>query len=224
MTMYCRDGHASTTNDYCSECGLEMIAASGAAPVAASAPVRRDATLQLCPKCKTDRDDPTVPFCGVCGYNFDTGAAGNVVHDAPVTVPAPTPARAPAPPPAKPVVVTRSAATAPHIDVEISFADVASAPKGTPVKKFSFYDDESLIGRKTSGAAQTVGLDGDDYVSRRHVLIVRHGTGYVARLFDNTNGGTVNGVEMTAGVEVPIKEGDVIAIGTHTLIKVTAIR
>lgn len=211
MTTYCRDGHASTTNDFCSECGLEMTAA----------PARRDATLQLCPKCKTDRDDPTSPFCGVCGYNFDTGAAGHILHDAPVTVPAPAP---PPPPPVKPVVVTRAAATTPHIDVEISFADVPTAPRGTPVKKFSFYDDESLIGRKTSGVAQTVGLDGDDYVSRRHVLIIRQRGGYVARLFDNTNGGTVNGVEMTAGVEVPIKEGDVIAIGTHTLIKVTAIR
>jgi hypothetical protein len=213
MTTYCRDGHASTTDDFCSECGLEMTAA----PAPASS--RRDATLQLCPKCKTDRDDPTSPFCGVCGFNFDTGAAGHVLHDAPVTVPAP----ASAPPPAKPVVVTRAAATTPHIDVEISFADVATAPKG-PVKKFSFYDDESLIGRKTSGVAQSVGLDGDDYVSRRHVLIIRQGSGYVCRLFDNTNGGTVNGAEMTAGVEVPIKEGDVIAIGTHTLIKVTTIR
>jgi pSer/pThr/pTyr-binding forkhead associated (FHA) protein len=99
------------------------------------------------------------------------------------------------------------------------------APKGVPPRKFSLYDEESLIGRRSSSMPQTVGLEGDDYVSRRHLLIILQPSGsYVARLFDNTNGGMFNGKEMTAGVEVPLAEGDKIAIGAFTIIKVNAIR
>jgi predicted component of type VI protein secretion system len=56
-------------------------------------------------------------------------------------------------------------------------------------------------------------------------LIIRQSAGsYVVRLFDNTNGGLLNGKEMTAGVEEPLAEGDTIAIGAFTIIKVNAIR
>jgi pSer/pThr/pTyr-binding forkhead associated (FHA) protein len=62
-------------------------------------------------------------------------------------------------------------------------------------------------------------------VSRRHVLIIRQPDNtYVVRLFDNTNGGTLNGVDLAVGVERPIKTGDVVRIGTYTLIKVIGIR
>jgi hypothetical protein len=56
-------------------------------------------------------------------------------------------------------------------------------------------------------------------------LIIRQADGsYVARLFDNTDGGTLNHKEMTAGVEAPLKEGDNIAIGAFTIVRVNAIR
>jgi hypothetical protein len=201
----CRDGHASTTSDYCSECGLEMIAGI--------ASTRLD-TRELCPKCKSDRDDPTSPYCGVCGYNFDTGAPGDHIEP-------PRSVVTPAPPPAEPI---RTVAPA-RIEIEVTVADDPAAPKNQPARKFALYDEENLIGRRTSGGAQTVGLDGDDYVSRRHVLIIRQSDGsYVARLFDNTNGATLNGVEMTPGVERPLVTGDTLRIGTFTLLKVTGIR
>jgi hypothetical protein len=171
-------------------------------------------TRELCPKCKSDRDDPTSPFCGVCGYNFDTGAPGDLIEPA-------RPVVTPAPPPAEPI---RTVAPA-RIEIEVTFADDPAAPKNQPARKFALYDDENLIGRRTSGGPQTVGLDGDDYVSRRHLLIIRQSDGsYVARLFDNTNGGTLNGVEMTPGVERVLVTGDTLRIGTFTLLKVTAIR
>ena len=82
-----------------------------------------------------------------------------------------------------------------------------------------------MVGRRSTGIAQTLGLDGDDYVSRRHVLFVRQTDGsYVVRLFDNTNGGTLNGTELAPGVEQPVKVGDRLTIGTYTVIRVTAIR
>jgi pSer/pThr/pTyr-binding forkhead associated (FHA) protein len=118
------------------------------------------------------------------------------------------------------------ASAAPHIEIEVTFDESnAEAPQGAPPRKFSLYDEESLIGRRSSSIPQTVGLEGDDGVSRRHLLIIRQADGsYVARLFDNTNGGTLNDTEMTAGVEAPLAEGDKIAIGAFTVIRVNAVR
>jgi len=200
--------------------------------IAGVASTRLD-TRELCPKCKSDRDDPTSPFCGVCGYNFDTGTPGDVIaspgfagarsnaEGVAESIEPQRPVVTPAPPPVAPI---RTVAPA-RIEIEVSFADDPGAPKNQPARKFSLYDEENLIGRRTSGGPQTVGLDGDDYVSRRHLLIIRQSGGsYVARLFDNTNGGTLNGVEMTPGVERVLTTGDTLRIGTFTLLKVTAIR
>jgi len=178
------------------------------------------ASRESCPKCKADRDDPSTPFCGVCGYNFVTRQGGDVV---PQTATAPQPVvktTEATPAPAQP------ACTASHIEIEVTFDESnVEAPKGIPPRKFSLYDEESLIGRRSSSIPHTVGLEGDDYVSRRHLLIILQPAGfYVARLFDNTNGGMLNGKEMTPGVEVPLVEGDKIAVGAFTIIKVNAIR
>ena len=224
MVFTCPDGHDSTARDFCSDCGLQMLAPlqddANQDLSADVAPNAQPASRESCPKCKTARDDPSTPFCGVCGYNFVTRQGGDVV---PQTVTAPQPAvqtTEVTPAPAQP------ASTASHIEIEVTFDESnVEAPKGIPPRKFSLYDEESLIGRRSSSMPQTVGLEGDDYVSRRHLLIIRQPTGsYVARLFDNTNGGMLNGKEMTAGVEVPLAEGDRIAVGAFTIIKVNAIR
>jgi hypothetical protein len=177
------------------------------------------ASRENCPICKTDRDEPQSAFCGVCGYNFVTGQGGAVVA-----------AAAPEPSPVKPIVSPPerviSASAAPHIEIEVTFDESKmEAPQGVPSRKFSLYDEESLIGRRSHSIPQTVGLEGDDGVSRRHLLIIRQADGsYVARLFDNTNGGTHNNKEMTAGVEAPLAEGDEIAIGAFTIVRVNTIR
>jgi hypothetical protein len=224
--MKCPGGHDSTDADFCSECGLELAPAPAAAgPAAAADPDRTPAPRQLCPACGTERDDPSTPFCGVCGYNFVTRAGGHVVAPAPPVVAA-TPPAAPAPvapPPRR--LPAGSVARAARLEVEVTFDETnPAAPRGQPARKFALYDDESLIGRRSSGVAQTVGLDGDDFLSRRHLLFLRQRDGYVVRLFDNTNGATHNGVELTAGVERPLAAGDRIAIGAFTVIRVTAIR
>jgi hypothetical protein len=209
----CRDGHASSTADFCSECGLEI----GAAPAAFAddpTPVPR----QLCPACSTDRDDPSSPFCGVCGFNFVTRTGGHVVAQAP-------PPAVAKPSGAGPHVARVALPPTKRIEIEVTFDEShAEAPKGQPVRKFALYDDESLIGRRSSSVAQTVGLDGDDFLSRRHLLIVRNRNGYVARLFDNTNGGAHNGVAMEPGVEIALADGDTLTIGSFTRIRVTTTR
>jgi pSer/pThr/pTyr-binding forkhead associated (FHA) protein len=178
------------------------------------------ASRESCPICKTERDEPQSAFCGVCGYNFVTRLSGDVV---PETAPAPPAvANTTTAPPQR----VNSASAAPHIEIEVTFDESnVEAPKGAPPRKFSLYDEESLIGRRSNSIPQTVGLEGDDGVSRRHLLIIRQADGsYVARLFDNTNGGTLNVTEMIAGVEAPLAEGDKIAIGAFTILRVNAIR
>ena len=219
MAFTCPDGHDSTASDFCSECGLQMPApVQDDASQGTSVDVTSNAqpvSRESCPRCKTDRDDPSTPFCGVCGYNFVTGQGGDIVAQ---TVTAPQPVM-------QPIEATPAAAAAP-IEIEVSFDESnVEAPQGMPPHKFSLYDEESLIGRRSSSMLQTVRLDGDDCVSRRHLLLIRQSAGsYVARLFDNTNGGLRNGKEMTAGVEEPLAEGDTIAVGAFTIIKVNVIR
>lgn len=218
--MKCRDGHDSSASDFCSECGLEMPA--GDRPDEDTAPRGVRLAAESCPACATERDDPASPFCGVCGYNFATRQGGHVVPQAPRAAPKPA-APAPVPPrsaPAKPLTAATS-----HLEIAVTFdATNPDAPKNVPARKFSLYDEESLLGRRSSSVAQTVGLDGDDAISRRHLLIIRQRGGYVARLFDNTNGGTHNGVPMIAGVEVPLAAGDRLAIGSFTIVEVTTLR
>jgi FHA domain-containing protein len=221
MTFKCPDGHDSTTSDFCSECGLEMrLPADADQSVSGSvADNARPASRENCPICTIERDEPQTVFCGVCGYNFVTGQGGAVVASA-----APEPLVAP--PIVSPPERVISASAVPHIEIEVTFDESnAEAPKGEPPRKFSLYDEESLIGRRSRSVPQTVGLEGDDGVSRRHLLIIRQADGsYVARLFDNTNGGTLNGREMTAGVEAPLSEGAKIAIGAFTILRVNATR
>lgn len=219
--MKCPGGHDSADADFCSECGLELAPASAAAgPAAGADPDRTPAPRQLCPACGTERDDPATPFCGVCGYNFATRAGGHVITPAPPPV-APPPVPAASPRRAPPASVAQTA----RLEIEVTFDETnPAAPRGQPARKFALYDDESLIGRRSSGVAQTVGLDGDDFLSRRHLLLLRQRGGYVVRLFDNTNGATHNSAELTAGVERPLAVGDRIAIGAFTVIQVTAIR
>jgi len=222
MVFKCPDGHDSIASDFCSDCGLLIPARAtgdqgGVANLAAST---QPAPRESCPRCRTDRDDPQSAFCGVCGYNFATRQSGDVVPKAAAVVRSPAKPSAPAPAP------PRSVSKEPHIEIEITFDESnVEAPRGRPPRKFSLYEEESLIGRRSSSAAQTVGLEGDEGVSRRHLLIIRQPDGsYVVRLFDNTNGCTHNGSEMTAGVEVPLAEGDELAMGVFTVIRVSAIR
>lgn len=214
--MKCPNGHDSTEPDFCSECGLEIQGGANFFP-----DDHTPLPSQLCPVCATDRDDPSSPFCGVCGYNFVTKVGGHVVQPAGAPPPTPKPIKvAAAHPPAA------MSASAPRIEIEVTFDEgKAEAPKGHPMRKFSLYDEENLLGRRSTGVAQTIGLDGDDFISRRHLLIVRQKNGsYVARLFDNTNGGTHNGKEMTAGVEVPLAVNDKLGIGSYTVIRVATIK
>src|SRR5690348_18353103 len=90
----CPKGHTSYEPDFCSECGAKIQGAPLKAPAAAS--VVAAAVESPCPDCGAPRTDTSSNFCEVCGYNFATGAHGNVQFEA-VTPPVVTPALGAAP-------------------------------------------------------------------------------------------------------------------------------
>ena len=59
------DGHDSTASDFCSDCGLQMPApVQDDASQGTSGDVTSNAqpvSHESCPRCKTDRDDPSTP-------------------------------------------------------------------------------------------------------------------------------------------------------------------
>lgn len=220
----CPDGHTSDTADFCSQCGIEMSPSPAGTPAsspATSAPATKTGgTGEKCPKCSTDRDDPTSVFCGVCGYNFDTKTGGgqvapdhDVVPNTPVTSGGATGAAS------TPTVTPANGA---RVDIEVSYTDDARA-SDAPLK-FNLFDEESLIGRKKANFKQTVAIE-DAAVSTRHLMIVRRADGTaVVRDLDSTNGSKLNGKDLKGGAEEVLKEGDEITIGEFTKIKVVAIR
>ena len=73
MTVLCPNGHASTTTDYCDQCGARLEATSEAGVPPQDEPdTAAAATFEPCPRCSTPRshDDR---YCEACGYDFAAG-------------------------------------------------------------------------------------------------------------------------------------------------------
>lgn len=205
----CPNGHDSTDSDFCSECGTRLDAgnsAASSAPGQAATPSGKES----CPKCHTERDDPSAQFCGVCAYDFVNKVGGDAV-----VVPSPVPTNpAGTQPPVVPAPVAPSGA---RVDIEVVVNN------GAPLK-FSLFDEESLVGRKSSSVAQSLGLTNDEGISRRQFMITRQSGTCTVRDLGSSNGTKVNGKELANGEERPLKEGDIIEVGEFTRITVTAIR
>jgi len=80
-TYKCPKGHLSTEPDYCSECGAKIQGISEVSAVknavAATVPKTVQAIIN-CPDCGTPHEPDSGNFCEICGYNFATGARGEV--------------------------------------------------------------------------------------------------------------------------------------------------
>ncbi len=221
-------GQMSTEVDFCSNCGTQLTADGPAsAPpavtgmTAGSADAAGAHKAETCPKCSAEREDPSSPFCGTCGYNFVTKLGGDVIAADPAL------AAATASTASATVAVSSSTSgqTGPRMDITITVDfSAATAPKVRPSLNFPLFDEESLIGRKNSTVKQTVTIE-DDAVSKRHALIVRdQGGQFFIRDLNSTNGTRVNGTALVAGADQPLKEGDVITMGEFTVITVQSIR
>jgi FHA domain len=211
--LICPQNHESETADFCSVCGVEMPgAAVPAAPAAKGA---------SCPECGTPRESDRQVFCEVCRYNFQTGAGGIPAARTTTTVPPPLTAPAPPPPVAANAVARWFLEV--RVDVNLYGTPNAAAPVNQPPQTFTLFDAETMIGRAGTDVHVQVPIHGDAGVSRRHALLTRRPDGSLAlRDLGSANGTQVNGADVMAGVDTPLKDGDTIAVGAWTRITVRA--
>ena len=91
-TFICPKGHNSTEADYCSDCGVKI-----GGPLALDPPIHlgsASAAPVNCPDCSTPHEADSGKFCEICGYNFTSGAHGQLpiaTVSPPMVVPPPPP-------------------------------------------------------------------------------------------------------------------------------------
>ncbi len=210
----CPKGHASTEADYCSECGAKLEGA--ALPIESSAPPVALSSGEACPECGVAREPRDVVFCEICGFNFLTGARGEL----PVVA---------GPPAAEAEDAGPAAATAWEVEVAV---DPALREPGSPevpvgVGPFTFRLEAaaSLVGRRSEARAifPEISIFWDDAVSHRHALLQLDGAGLVLRDIGSANGTRLNGVEVPPMTDQRLTDADRIALGHWTCMTVRAI-
>ncbi|MBV9269367.1 MAG: FHA domain-containing protein [Acidobacteriaceae bacterium] len=200
MTVSCPKGHPSTEADFCSECGARI----GAASTEAAAGAR---TAGSCPDCNTKRVPDSAKFCELCGYNFETGAHGEI----PMAPPAAPPMALS--PPAEKWVVRIS------VDPALKEPESPEPPSDWSPASISAERETLLIGRNSQsrGIAPDIPLDFDAAVSHRHALLTRKdGDGWTIRDIGSSNGTRLNGKDLQALVDVPVNPGDRVTLGHWT--------
>ena len=208
-TYSCPKGHASTESDFCSECGAKI---AGAAPAAASAIPSTGAPL--CPDCKAERLDADIVFCEVCGYNFSTGAHGEIPLVETVAVLA------------VPAAVVLPIEWSLSITLDSTAHDAGSPPPPEGIEPIvrTLAKPVNLIGRQSAARAihPEIPLDFDDAVSHRHAVLTKLDDGsLVLRDIGSSNGTQVNATEVQPMTDIPLHDGDEITLGHWTRIKVT---
>ncbi len=199
----CPKGHESAEADFCSVCGVKMQTT-----MAGPATAVLDA-VTTCPDCGATRDQSGGVFCEICGYNFSTGAHGELKPETPP--PAPAPALTPSIAPIYQVTVT--------VDPSLRTSESPEAPVDFAPLSIKLEKESNLIGRRSDrrGVFPEIPLDRDDAVSHRHALINKlPGGELVLRDIGSSNGTTLNGTELQPMTDAPLKEGDQITLGHWT--------
>jgi hypothetical protein len=221
--LFCPKGHASSEADYCSECGAKIQGAGTAPP-----PPRASAAGDACPDCGTVREQAEVVFCEVCGYNFVTGAHGEVPIAEPVASPLPSAPPVPDPPPETQTDAGVGAQTwtvLVAVDPALRSPESPEPPADFAAQPVPVQAPVSLIGRRNEarGIFPEISLDHDEAVSRRHALLqVDPQRGLLLRDIGAANGTRLNGKDLEPMVDYPLHDGDEITLGHWTRIRVQA--
>lgn len=242
-TYKCPKGHESTESDYCSECGAKIQGSSELAIAAKSLTSTLSQQIPqaviTCPDCTAPHDYDSGDFCEICGYNFVTGAHGELppvgiipapvaetVNQATITsvdtsvVDSLTPDSIPSSAGEETAVALEIIAI---IDPSLGDKDSPPPPTNQPPITFQLDKPSNLIGRTSDrrGIHPEISLDFDDAVSHRHALLICQPEGtLIVRDIGSTNGTRLNGVELAAMFDTPIKEGDELTLGHWTRIAV----
>ena len=219
MSATCPNGHVSSTDDYCDQCGAPIAAAPSTPSPAASRPAgaapstddevetSAAARQQPCPKCGSARtsDDR---YCESCGYDFVTAA--------------PVDAASPNGPTA---AVWEAVAAADRGQFDRLAPEGVEFPAGYTARNFPLTGELMRIGRVHGGAPgqgpeiNLAGAPEDPAISHVHAALERQADGsYVVRDLGSTNGTTVNddATPLSADVAVPLTDGDRIRVGAWT--------
>jgi hypothetical protein len=201
MTATCPAGHASTTSDYCDQCGARIVAApaepvrpdTSATPATTPSPVSAP-----CPRCAAPRSGRD-RFCESCGFDFATGA-----------------------PAAAAGASGWAASVAPDRDYfERMAPDGLSFPDRDGAQTIALDAERIRIGRRSGGAdAPEIEL-GDPGVSRLHATLLRSPDGLWSIVDEGSSNGTTinaNPDPIPPHVEVALGEGDRVHVGAWTTI------
>lgn len=203
----CAQGHSSSEADYCSECGskIQGVGASGL-------PTGSPATELVCPGCSNLHDPDEGQFCGICGYNFTTGAKGELP---PVT---------PSPPVQADTSSRATIAWSVVISVDPALRDPISPPApDRPPITLPLQKSVHLIGRtsKIRAIYPEISLDFDDAVSQRHALLsIQPDGSLMFRDIGSSNGTRLNGVDVTVMADVPLQDQDQLTLGHWTKLSI----
>lgn len=228
--LMCPKGHASMEADYCSECGVKIGGAGRSVNpgVGGSEEVQSHAT-QVCPDCGSSHEGEGTTFCDVCGYNFATGAHGEIA-----LAPGPPPVNdVPDPSPEVELPVTSQQECATHaawslvvsVDPSLRGPDSPEPPPETPAATLALSQGTHLVGRQdeTRAIFPEICLPLDAAVSRRHALVALNAEGQLSlRDIGAANGTKLNGVPLQAMQDYPLQDGDEITLGHWSRIRVVS--
>ncbi len=223
MSNYqCPKGHISTESDYCSECGAKIQGSLEQVNTVNSLDNLPKLTKNAitCPACTAPHDPTSGHFCEICGYNFNTGAHGEVpINSAEYKV---LSAESQLPTPNSSLLTPNLLEITITVDSALRSSESPEPPNQPPI--ILRLDKESnLIGRRSEarGINPEIALNFDSAVSHRHALINRQSDGtFTLRDIDSANGTVLNTVELTPMVDAVLKDGDEFTLGHWTRIKV----
>jgi hypothetical protein len=235
MTTCPKCGEATSTSDYCDQCGAPLdgtlhppvvSVALAASPMPPAAPVVPGA-VENCPSCGQARDALEL-FCEHCGYDFLTGTtpAVTAVHavftsSTPSTPSAPS---APSAPSTAPIAwEIEVAADASRWDAQAALRSPGAVRPDPTV--IALVTAVVMIGRKSTSRrinpdVDLTALTDDPAASHRHAQLTRadDGTWWITDL-GSSNGTIVQGEAVGTAPRL-LRDGDVIEIGAWTTISV----
>ncbi|MEH2241067.1 FHA domain-containing protein [Nostoc sp.] len=233
-THKCPKGHESTELDFCSECGTKILGVPELpfAQKTISSTLTPSKSTEHCPDCSTAHECNSGNFCEICGYNFVTGAHGEL----PIAKPTQQ----------KEIATKRQSNTndsgsgsidsqflvvgwevVVSIDPSLRHPESPEPPINQPPITFHLDKPINLIGRNSQVRAihPEIALDLDDAVSHRHALLTLETDNTLTlRDIGSANGTQLKAVELKPMVDIKLQDGDEFTLGHWTRIVVKAVR
>jgi hypothetical protein len=217
--MNCPNGHLSTSDDYCSVCGVKMSADSE--PLRAGDPDKSQSSV--CPKCQTTQLAANAQFCENCGHKLDEAPPKETASAGPAMAAVQGPS-SPAPD-ASPSDRTAGDPPVARWRVECRVFKEAAPDETTPRAAYDSSTEIVLknqvteIGRSSQkrNLHPEIACDWDDAVSHRHAKLELDPDGNPFLVdVGSTNGTMLNGQLISPDTSMKLKDGDRISLGSKT--------